>query len=129
MRPRPVGHSVDQCAGNASAANVWSSEEILEIADIRPRGVGVYKEVSDTDKPVIQLRSECVQASILLKFAPRPVVHLGWLNSLVEVDVRAEQVFPDSPVGRREFANADHHAFSLPCTRTIFPTTSLSANR
>jgi hypothetical protein len=67
------------------------------------------EEVGDTDKPAVQPRPKSVQARVGLEFAPCSLVHFGWLNALVEVDVGAEQGFPSVSVRRSEFFNADHN--------------------
>jgi len=70
------------------------------------------EEMGDPDKLAIQIRPEGVQVRIHLEFAPHPVVHLGWLNALIKVNVRTEQGFPDRPVRWSEFADTDQVAFS-----------------
>ena len=75
------------------------------------------EEVRDADERAVQLRAEGMQAGVGLELAPRPLVHLGWLGPLVEVDVAAEQGFPGIPVGRDEPADGDHVAYYRPLRR------------
>ncbi|GHO81935.1 hypothetical protein KSD_97060 [Ktedonobacter sp. SOSP1-85] len=99
MSLSPLCNSRNQCAGDALTTCFLGGEEVLKIANIRPRRIGMDEEVCDANKSAIQPRPEGVQTRILLKLTPRSFVHLGRHNPLVKVDICAEQVFPDSPVG------------------------------
>src|ERR1700733_10409599 len=107
----PVPDFGDQRAGDAPAAFLRRSEQVLEITDVCGRRAGVDEEVHDSNKAPVNAGATSVDLVVLLEAAPRLViVLLRPARASVKRVVAGEQLFPCGAVSRFEPPDRDHAA-------------------